>query len=106
MRFETFKDLFSTLLSEAKIRDTFISSVPSSIRDAFFDNEYVESYYREVNALMSVLFKDKMLLDDIDYFIYETDSLEIIRGENSERIYKINTKEEMLSYFKKEYNWD
>ena len=55
---------------------------------------------------MSVLFKDKMLLDDIDYFIYETDSLEIIRGENSERIYKINTKEEMLSYFKKEYNWD
>ena len=106
MKFEVFKGIFTTLLSEAKFRDKFITSVPSSIRDAFFDNEYVESYYREVNALMSVLFTDKMLLDDIDYIIYETAPLIIIRGENAEREYNINTEEEMLSYFEIEYKWD
>ena len=106
MKFEVFKGLFNTLLSEAKVRDEFITSVPSSIRDAFFDNEYVESYYREVNALTSVLFTDKMLLDDIDYFIYETAPFIIIRGENAEREYNINSEKEMLSYFEIEYKWD
>lgn len=107
MKFDTFKDLFSTLLREKENRDTFIKSVPSSIRDAFFDNEYIESYYVEVNALMSALFTDKILLDDIDYFLYEDMTpFVIVRGVDAERNYEIYTEEEMFSYFEKEYNWD
>ena len=105
MKYVKFKNLFEILMLEKDNRDVFIKSVPVSIQDAFFDNEYVESYYREVNALMVALFHQP-LIDDIDYFLYDTKPWKIIQGVNGERSYEINTIEEMLLYFEAEYAWD
>lgn len=106
MRFEIFKKLFTTLRKEKEVRDNFINSVPISLQEAVFDNEFAESYCREVNALMTALFPDKLLLDDVDYFLFETSYPWVITvGENSEREYKIYNEQEMLNYFQAEYIW-
>lgn len=104
MKFDKFKELFKGMRSQKEVRDKFIDSIPSSIRVAFFDNEITNSLYKEIEVLSEELFGEE-LLDDINYFLYDSPvhGWNIIR-DNKE--YYIKNEKGMLKYFKQVYNWE
>lgn len=101
MTFEEFSKIFIQLRMNEEHRSRFISSIPHSIRDAFFDNDMVDSLYNEVSFLLGKIF-DGPLKDDIDYFLTPSDDYGIIKDDNE---YMITSEEDMLEYFRKEYDW-
>ena len=70
MTYEEFEPLFIMLVKEKEKQDNFIKCLPNSISAAFFDNEYVESFERQINALMEALFEDKDLLESVYDLMY------------------------------------
>lgn len=103
MQFDKFKEIFLTLKSQQVVRDEFLDKLPISIRDAFFDNEYVESLVIENNILLKMLFGER-LWDDINYFLFEDpSSWEIV---SNGKVYSLHNDEEVLDYFKKEYDFE
>lgn len=75
------------------LKDEWLDSVPRDINQAFFDNEYVNAYGLQFDALLSFVFKD--WYEDACYFLSEQAPHEITTklGE-----YSINTVEEYVDY--------
>jgi len=100
MEYEEFEKMFCCLQKEIENRNNFYESIPSSLREAFFDNETIESYEKEKNAIMRFAFSENMYYD-IEYFLYEWKSGYQIMEHTKE--YVINTQDEILNYFKEIY---
>lgn len=85
--------------------DEWLDSVPSSIRTAFFENEYVNAYIKNADILLTELV-GKEARDWVDWMIYEwanNKSLCVIdNGEEK----PFNTPEEVLEYIASIYNWE
>ena len=100
MTFEKFKKLFSMMMEEKDSRSKFYDMLPSSISAAFFDNELVYSYEKELNMLIHLAFGDDIRYD-VEYFLYEWKPGCHVISEKKE--YVIDTMEEVLEYFREEY---
>ncbi len=97
MTYEDFAPLFTILYNGWKAQDAFIQSVPPSIREAFFDNEYVGALESQQNALMTQAFKDKDMLEMVDYFLYEFKFGYKISGKGQD--WDIQNFDQILNYF-------
>ena len=100
MNYKEFEPIFTRIYSDTKKQDEFLKSIPVSIRDAFFDNEYSNSLEMLKEFMMKKLFSTE-ITDDIMYFLYDWKSGYDI--ETNGNIYIIDDFEDMLIYFKKEY---
>lgn len=101
MKYSEFENLFTQLRVNLATREEWLDSLPRSIRDSYFDNEFVDSLYSDTDLLLKSLFKGP-LLDDIEYFLTIGTEYNIIK-EGVE--YEIKTVEDMLKYFKEGYEW-
>jgi len=100
MNYKEFEPIFTRIYSENKKQDEFLNSIPSSIRDAFFDNDYSNSLEMLKDFMMEKLFSMEIYFD-ILYFLYDWKSGYHI--ETNGNSYIINDFEDMLKYFKKAY---
>ena len=100
MNYKEFEPIFTRIYSENKKQDEFLNSIPSSIRDAFFDNDYSNSLEMLKDFMMEKLFSMEISVD-ILYFLYDWESGYHI--ETNGNSYIINDFEDMLKYFKKAY---
>jgi len=98
VKFEEFSDIFTLLCEQEKAREAFIDSIPSSIRDAFFDNEYVTSYQLENNFLMEKLLP-KSIIEDINFFLYEEGSVGGVKVSDM-------SLDEILNILKAGHSWE
>lgn len=96
MTYEELEPIFTMLTEEKKKQDDFIRCLPNSIAEAFFDNEHVESFERQVSFLMEALFEDKGLLEGVYNLMYEYNV-----WDTDEDI--AETLEDKLAYIKKVY---
>lgn len=103
MNYDQFVEVFTTLYTETAIQNEFIASLPRSINEAFFDNEYTHSMSKEKQMLMKNLF-EKPLVEEINYFLYDFHwGFKIVVGEKE---YKPSNFDEILLYFKEQYYAD
>ena len=100
MNYKEFEHIFTRIYSEHKKQEEFLDSIPPSIRDAFFDNEYSNSLEMLKDFMMEKLFSMEINFD-INYFLYDWKSGYNI--ETNGNVYTINDLEGMLEYFKTEY---
>lgn len=70
MTFDKFKSIFTVLYNETKNQNNFVDCLPSTIKQAIFDNEYTNSLAREKRLLLKHLFTQPVF-EDIDYFLYD-----------------------------------
>jgi hypothetical protein len=97
MTYEEFELIFVMLECEKKTQDDFINSLPASIADAFFENEYVGSLERQISSMMEILFPDKDLLEAVYNLMYGA-----FFGMSDETTV-LETLEDKLAHFKKVY---
>ncbi len=71
MNFEKFKSIVTMLKIEDDKREAWLSSIPWSLREAFFDNEYVASFQGIINNLLEVLLPNECLEEDVNWFLFE-----------------------------------
>jgi len=106
MNYETIEKVYTFLYEQDKIREDWVSKIPSEINVVFCDNTYVDSLYK-VNELLldQLLINDQYLLGDINYFLYECgDGGKIITPAGVEYIFdKTNMLSGVLSYIKEVY---
>ena len=73
-------ELFREIYRLHQLKTEWIESVPSDIRDSYFENTYVECLQKQIDLLMNEVFS-KEEREDIDWFLYEWDDnhdLEVI----------------------------
>jgi len=63
-------ELFREIYRLHQTKDEWIESVPSDIRDSYFENTYVECLQRQIDLLINEVF-DKEEREDIEWFLYE-----------------------------------
>jgi hypothetical protein len=98
VKFEEFSEIFTFLYGQHKVREEFIDSIPRSIRDVFFDNEYATSYQLENNFLMEKLLP-KSLIEDINFFLYEEGSVGDVKVSDM-------SLDEILDMLKVDHPWE
>jgi len=106
MNYKTIEKVYTFLYEQDKIREDWVSKIPSDVNLTFIDNTYVDSLYK-VNELLleQLLINDKYLLGDINYFLYECgNGGKIITSDGIEYNFdKTNMLSGVLSYIKEVY---
>ena len=101
MNFEKFKSIVNILKTEDEKREVWISTLPWSLREAFFDNEYVASLHGIISNLLEVLLPNECLEDDVNWFIFEwRPGFTILVAD---KIYVINDIDDYFEYIKEVY---
>ena len=101
MNFEKFKSIVNILKTEDEKREVWISTLPWSLREAFFDNEYVSSLHGTISHLMEALLSSELLEDDVNWFLFEwKPGFTIFAGDKD---YVINDIDDYFSYTKEVY---
>lgn len=62
--------LFEEIYQLHESREKWIKSVPSDIRDSYFDNTYVNSLQKQIDLLMDTVFTASEKFE-IEWFLYE-----------------------------------
>jgi hypothetical protein len=65
----TKSEIFKNLYNNLQARHEFTDKLPQSIAQAFWDNEMIEAYDRDVSMLMKAIFPDH--IESIYWFLYE-----------------------------------
>lgn len=96
MKATKLKKLLESFLKYQEKSDKWINSIPSEIVSGFFDNPYANSKEFQIELLISFIFDDLNLTDDVMYFLYDgfPKSIEIIPGEK----YEINDVNDFINY--------
>ena len=100
MTYEEFVPLYEMLIVEKQTQEEFLNALPTSISDAFFDNELVESLEKQKSYLVEALVKDEDLLEVIYYFLYEHHCV-IISADGTRNEYL--HLDDKLAYFKEQF---
>jgi len=101
MNFEKFKSIVNILKTEDEKREVWISTLPWSLREAFFDNEYVSSLHGTISHLMEALLSSELLEDDVNWFIFEwRPGFTILVADKN---YVINDIDDYFEYIKEVY---
>lgn len=100
MTFEEFETIFLEIIKRTSIRETYLNSVPSDIRTAIFDNEYVNQLGITNDILMQCLFGEE-LLSELLWYLYEWKEGFEISVEDTK--YVINNQEDFFKYIKEIY---
>lgn len=106
MNYETVSKVFKFLYEQDKIRDKWLSSLPVTVRCAFYDNEYVNSLHNVITFLTQQVFVgDQRILQDMEYFLYDCHrGGKIITAEGVGYVFTPdNMLEEVLAYLKEVY---
>lgn len=99
-RVELIRKLYELHLEQ----EEWIDSLPTDIRDAFFDNAYTNAQGLMVDALGKYALGDAY--EDVMWFLYEfvpgtNQTIEVTKG-NGAITYTINSIDDYLSYFEAE----
>jgi hypothetical protein len=94
-------DVVRKLRNLNKRQEDYLNKIPSDIRDAVFDNSYVNDLSMKNDILMSALF-DEVVVEDIFWFLYEyregSEGPHIKRPDGVE--FTFNTDEDYYTYLK------
>lgn len=94
-------DLLNSYLSIYQSASTWIDSIPSDIRDGFFDNTLVNGLHKQISLLLEYVYTEAELFD-IDLY---TEAFELSGRINGEPFY-IRSKEEFLDFMQTNYEWE
>lgn len=100
MKFSKFKEVVTQIRNIEDAKDRYMDSIPTDIRDAFFDNEYTNNQGLMFDVVFNALFGET-LTEDVFWFLYEWKPGYSVTVEDRE--YKIETIDEYFEYIKKEY---
>lgn len=97
-----FKKIIKQLKEDQSRADAWIYRIPIEIRDAFFDNPYVNSLYSSNTFLLSMVFEDEpSLKDELDWFLYDwsaTKSISLRTIKANDEVYVINNDDDFCNY--------
>jgi hypothetical protein len=85
-----FKTLIEQIVYENKLGSEWIQSIPSDIRDSFFDNVLVQSQSKVNDLLLRALFNGA-LIEEVNWFLYEW-------SETSNEVYRTITNQHGRKY--------
>jgi pyruvate-formate lyase-activating enzyme len=100
MSYGQFVEIFTALYNETAVQNAFVDSLPSTIKEAFIDNEYTNSLAREKRLLLKHLFAQP-IFEVIDYFLYDFKFGYKVIVDDVE--YKPSNFDEILNFFKEVY---
>lgn len=101
MNIQTFENIVRLMHAERNKQDIYIESIPRDIRDAFFDNDMINSLETIIAGLLEQLV-DEELQTELDWAIYEWKEGAKFEVDGQEVV--VNTLEEYFDLVKDLYN--
>lgn len=105
MKYSEFVEIVTILDKEKQIRDAWLCSVPRDINEAFFDNTYVNSLYKENTFLKEKLIPHELQFD-VDWFLYEVDREYGSTAIQNNKPCNIKTLEDFLELIKTTFDFE
>lgn len=98
----TKEQLFRNLYKSMVTRNEYIDKIPNDISGAFFDNEYVNTFYIDINEMLTYIFGDAS--ESINWFLYDWHPGYEVGSGNIEK--QINNIDEYIDWMKNVENVD
>ena len=93
MKAKQIQKLLENIIELEKKQSDWIDSLPSEIRESFFDNTYNNSLRMQIDSLINFIFGS--WTDDVGYFLYESSPHKITTKKGE---YVINNVKEYIDY--------
>lgn len=98
---KTKEEVFRIIWQQKQLADKFIDSLPTSINEAFFANEFADAYYRISETVMKEYFGRNW--DSIAWFLYEWKQGYMVGILTADTV--INNIDEYIEWMKKHENF-
>lgn len=105
MKFDKFRDLVEFFLDIQSRQAKYLDNIPSDIRDAVHDNQYVNLQGLLTDKLISE-FMEPHIEEDFYWILYEWDPITNYTIIYNDTEYIINSIDDYFNMMKKEYKWD
>ena len=99
MKAKNVKHLLSEIIRLDKEGDAWLETVPSAIRDSFYDNGYTETFYKQKELMLKFIFKN--LYEEIFWFLYDWRKGFTITNKDGKE-YIINNLDDFVQYLSEE----